>query len=58
MRRSVKKTLDDLLREQGYFELYDSSMGGTIVERYTKDDIDYVQVEFPNSPGVIYTYLV
>ena len=53
-----KVTLDELLRKVGYFEVYDEEMGGTIVNRYVVDDIEYVQVEYPNSPGVVYTYLV
>ena len=56
--RSVKKTLKDLLKEVGYFEVYTPEMGGTIVNRYTVDEIDYVQVEYPNSPGVLYTYIL
>jgi hypothetical protein len=54
---SVKKTLDDLLRDVGYFDVYDESVGGNVIGSYIVDDIEYVQVVFPNSPGVIYTYI-
>jgi hypothetical protein len=53
----VKKTLDDLLRDVGYFDVYDESIGGTVIGSYVVDEIEYVQVVFPNSPGVIYTYI-
>jgi hypothetical protein len=53
----VKKTLEDILREVGYFDVWDESVGGTVVSTYTVDEIEYVQVTFPNSPGVIYTYI-
>jgi effector-binding domain-containing protein len=53
----VKKTLEDLLKEVGYFDVYDPSMGGTVVSEYTIDDIDYVQVVYSGSPETVYTYL-
>lgn len=53
----MKKSLEDLLKEFGYFEVYDPEMGGTIVSEYEIDEIEYVQVVYPNSPNEVYTYL-
>lgn len=40
------------------WEVWDNQPGGTIVERYTDPltEVEYVYVEFDNSPGVYYVY--
>lgn len=55
---SVKKTLIDLLTEQGYFEIWEQKPGQTIKDRYTVDGIEYIVIEYSHSPGQEYTYLV
>ena len=40
-----------------FLDVWDDQPGGTIKKRYTEDGIEYVEVEFENSPGKRYLYL-
>ena len=52
-----KPDIGDLLSTYGKFAVYDPEMGGKVVNDYTLDGLDYVQVVFGNSPKSVYTYL-
>lgn len=40
------------------YAVWDESMGGHVVERYTDPltEVEYLYIEFDNSPGVRYVY--
>lgn len=40
----------------GTTKKWDNSPGGTVVDRFTEDGVEYVIVEFKNSPGTGYIY--
>lgn len=40
----------------GILEEWDDQPGGTIKKRFTQDGVEYVYVEFENSPGKWYLY--
>ncbi len=61
-----KVTLDDILNDTvpdkpvsryGDLATWDNKPGGTVVDGFTEDGIEYVWVEFENSPGERYLYL-
>jgi len=39
-----------------FLEVWDNRPGGTVVDRYSKDGVEFVSVEFEKSPGTIYTF--
>lgn len=40
-----------------FLETWNGQPGGTVVERYEQDGVEYVLVEFEKSPGKYYLYL-
>ena len=40
----------------GTLKKWDNNPGGTVVDRYTEDGVEYVVVEFKNSPDEKYLY--
>lgn len=53
-----KFSLDSLTGSRGSdaYATWEGEPGGTVIERFTEDGVDYVVVEFEKSPGVRYTY--
>lgn len=39
------------------YQVWENEPGGTVIDRYTFDGVDYVVVEFKHSPGRRYVYL-
>jgi len=36
---------------------WDNPPGAQVVDRYTRDGVDYIVASFKNSPGIFYLYL-
>lgn len=55
----MKFSLSDILPEEEDedYETWDNPKGAHIVREYQKDGVKYVDAEFKNSPGEIYTYV-
>lgn len=50
-------SVDRLFLDPNDYEVWDNEPGGTVVNRFTEDGVQYVEVEFKNSPGQTYLYL-
>lgn len=57
----MKFSLDSILPDDDPnpddYEVWDNPKGAHIVREYQRDGVKYVEAEFKNSPGEIYTYV-